>query len=458
MIKFPEGFYFGSATSATQSEGRVEGDGKGDNIWDLWFEKESYKFHNQIGPSKTSSFYENYKEDIKLLKATGQNSFRTSISWSRLFPKGYGEINQKSVEFYKDVFKRIKDEGLTLFINLYHFDMPVELQNIGGWENRDVVEHYANFAKTAFELFGEYVDRWFTFNEPIVHVECGYLLQYHYPLEVSPEKAILVGFHTQLASARAIEEFKKLNLTSKIGIVLNLTPAIPRSQHPKDLEAAKYAEMFAIRSFLDPSIKGTFQPELIDLLRQYNLLPTVDKQDLKIIKNNTIDFLGVNYYQPLRVKAVQYEIKKDAIFFPTNFYEPYEMPGRRINPHRGWEIDPSVVYNIAMYIKDNYNNIEWIMSENGMGVEGEEKFKVNGQIQDDYRIEFIKEHLTYLHKAIEEGANCIGYHVWTFIDCWSWLNSYKNRYGLVELNLETGERTIKKSGHWYKKLVENNGF
>lgn len=458
MIKFPKGFYFGSATSATQSEGRLENDNKGDNIWDLWYKKEPYKFYDRVGPENTSTFYKNYKEDIKLLKKTGHNSFRTSISWARLFPNGYGEINQDAVDFYLDAFKRIKDEGITLFINLYHFDMPVKLQEIGGWENREVVEYFASYAKTCFELFGDYVDRWYTFNEPIVHVEMGYLYQYHYPMEVDPKKAVLVGYHTQLASARAIEEFRKLGINKKIGIVLNLTPAIPRSNNPKDLEAADYAEMFAIRSFLDPSIKGEFQKEFVELLDNNNLLPKTEKKDLEVIKNNTIDFLGVNYYQPLRVKAVQYEIKKDAIFMPENYYEPYEMPGRRINEYRGWEIDPSVVYDIAVYIKDNYDNIEWIMSENGMGVEGENRFRENGQIQDDYRINFIKEHLEYLHKGIEYGSNCIGYHLWTFIDCWSWLNAYKNRYGLVELDLETGERRIKKSGEWFKKLTENNGF
>lgn len=458
MIKFPENFYWGSATSATQSEGHIEDDGKGDNVWDLWFKLEPYKFHNFVGPKDTSFFYKNYKQDIKFLKETGHNSFRTSISWSRLFPKGYGDINEKAVEFYTDVFKRIKEEGITLFINLFHFDMPVALQEIGGWENREVVEHFANYAKKCFELFGDYVDRWYTFNEPIVHVEMGYLYQHHYPMEVDPKKAVLVGYHTQLASARAIQEFRKTKLKTKIGIVLNLTPAVPRSKNPKDIEAAKYAEMFAIRSFLDPSVKGEFQKEFVELLRENKLLPSTDKADLKIIKENTVDYLGVNYYQPLRVKAPQYQIRQDALFMPENYYEPYIMPGRRINPHRGWEIDPSVLYDISIYIKENYSNIEWILSENGIGVENESKFKENNQINDRYRIEFIKEHLYYLHKGIQDGSNCIGYHLWTFIDCWSWLNSYKNRYGLVELDLETGERRIKKSGEWFKTLSENNGF
>lgn len=458
MRKFPKGFLWGSATSATQIEGASDRDGKKQNIWDLWYEKEPYKFINNIGPKEASGFYDNYIEDIKLLKKTGHNSFRTSISWSRLIPDGCGQVNQKAVDFYRDVFSRIKDENITLFVNLYHFDMPVAMQEIDGWNNIKVVDYYVNYAKTCFELFGDLVDRWFTFNEPIVHVECGYLYQYHYPMEVDPKKAVQVAFNTQLASSRAIQEFRKLSLDSKIGIVLNLTPAYPRSYNRKDIEAARYADLFATKSFLDPSVLGVYPKELVKILKEHDLYPQIEENDLEIIKNNTIDFLGVNYYQPLRVKQMIYQLKEDAIFMPTNFYDPYVMPGRRINPYRGWEIYPNAIYDIGMNIKNNYGNIEWLISENGMGVEDESRFKKDGQIQDDYRIEFFKEHLCFLHKAIEDGSNCIGYQVWTFIDCWSWLNSYKNRYGLVELNLETKERTIKKSGQWFKKLSEDNGF
>lgn len=143
---------------------------------------------------------------------------------------------------------------------------------------------------------------------------------------------------------------------------------------------------------------------------------------------------------------------------PSKYYLSYDMPGKRMNPYRGWEIYPKAIYDIAINIKENYNNIDWMITENGMGVENEERFRKDGRIEDDYRIDFIKEHLTYLSKAIDEGANCKGYHLWTFIDNWSWLNAYKNRYGLVEYKLETGQRLIKKSGLWFKKLSEEKGF
>ncbi|NBI07212.1 glycoside hydrolase family 1 protein [Senegalia massiliensis] len=458
MLRFPEKFYFGSASSATQSEGSFEGDGKGKDIWDQWFESEPEKFYGEVGPNKTTAMYKNYKEDIKLLKQTGHNSFRTSISWARLFPKGYGDVNEEAVKYYKDYFQRLKENDIEPFVNLFHFDMPMELQKIGGWENRKVVDYYREYAKTCFELFGDIVKRWFTFNEPIVHVECGYLNQYHYPMKVDAKLAVQVGYHTALASAYAIKEFKESKIDGKIGIVLNLSPAYPRSNNNEDLKAAEIAESFQNKSFLDPAIKGEFNELLVSLIKKHDLMPEYDREDLEIIKENTVDFLGVNYYQPVRVKAKEHLPNPNAPFLPTYYFDLYDMPGKKMNKYRGWEIYEKGIYDIALNIKNEYDNIEWMITENGMGVQDEDRFKKDGIIEDDYRIDFFKGHLKWLHKGIEEGSNCIGYHIWTPIDCWSWLNAYKNKYGLIELDLETQERTIKKSGYWFKQLSDNKGF
>ena len=458
MVNFPQDFYFGSATSAAQCEGAALAGGKGKNIWDLWYELEPDRFWGGVGPEDTSTFYRNYKEDIKLLKETGQNSFRTSISWARLFPEGKGAVNQEAVAFYTDLFTSLRENGIEPFVNLFHFDMPAALQEEGGWENREVADAYRDYARTCFELFGGIVKRWFTFNEPIVHVECGYLQNYHYPCKVDPKAAAVVAYHTALASALAVRAYHEMDQGGKIGIVLNLTPAYPRSSHPADVEAAKIAELFQNKSFLDPAVKGCYDPYLIELLRRHDVLPEAAPEDLEIIRANTVDFLGVNYYQPLRVCAKANQPNPAAPFMPEYYFDHYEMPGRKMNPYRGWEIYPKGLYDIAVNIRDNYGNIEWMVTENGIGVENEERFRENGQIQDDYRIDFYKDHLTWLHKGIEEGSNCIGYHVWTFIDCWSWLNAYKNRYGLVELDLKTQKRTVKKSGEWFRNLGENKGW
>ena len=170
-----------------------------------------------------------------------------------------------------------------------------------------------------------------------------------------------------------------------------------------------------------------------------------------------VDFLGVNYYQPIRVQAVE----QDNVHFPAkspgDFARGYDWPEKNMNPYRGWEIYPEGIYDIAIMIKDEYDNIPWYISENGMGVAEEERFAdEDGIIQDDYRIEFIRDHLTQILKSIEAGANCNGYHLWTFIDCWSWLNAYKNRYGFYRMDLETGNRIPKKSSFWMKTIIDKN--
>ncbi|HBB7782344.1 TPA: glycoside hydrolase family 1 protein, partial [Escherichia coli] len=151
-------------------------------------------------------------------------------------------------------------------------------------------------------------------------------------------------------------------------------------------------------------------------------------------------------------------VNPNAPFMPEWLFDYYEMPGRKMNPYRGWEIYEPGIYDIITNLRDNYGNPRCFISENGMGLENEQRFIQEGQVNDSYRIEFVAEHLKWLHKGISEGCNCLGYHMWTFIDNWSWLNAYKNRYGFVQLDLETQTRTIKKSGEWFATVAENNGF
>lgn len=460
QFKFPEDFWWGSSASATQTEGAADLDGKGKNIWDHWFEIEANRFFDGVGPQNTSQFYYKYKEDIQLMKEIGHNSFRLSISWSRLFPEGKGEMNEKAVEFYNNVIDALIAAEIEPFVNLYHFDMPMALQETGGWNNRETVDAYEKYAETCFSLFGDRVKKWFTHNEPIVPVEGGYLYDFHYPNEVNFQKAVQVAYHTILSSAKAIKIYKSMKLDGKIGIILNLTPSYPRSQHPADLKASVLCDAFFNRSFLDPSVKGTFPTELVDILKEEGYMPVIEDGDLTIIKENTVDLLGVNYYQPRRVKAKDSLPNPDGPFMPDRYFDNYIMPGRKMNVYRGWEIYEKGVYDILTNLKDNYGNIECFISENGMGVEGEERFRnEDGMIEDDYRIDFISEHLKWVHKALIEGSNVKGYHLWTFMDNWSWSNAYKNRYGFVSVNLEKdNERTVKKSGYWFKDVAANNGF
>lgn len=459
---FPENFLWGSATSGPQSEGRFNK--KHDSVFDYWYDIEPDAFFDKVGPNVASNFYNSYKEDLAMIKEIGLNSFRTSIQWTRLI-KDFetAEVDEDGVRFYNDMIDECLKNGLTPIMNLHHFDLPVELyKKYGGWESKHVVDLFVKFAEKAFELFGDRIKYWTTFNEPIVVVEGQYLYKFHYPCLVDGKKAVQVMFNINLASAKAIEAYRKGGYNKdggKIGIVLNLTPSYPRSESKEDLAAAKFADDFFNNSFLDPAIKGKFPEYLVEKLTEDKVLWEATEEEMDIIKNNTIDFLGVNYYQPRRVKAKEEAYDETLGWMPDKYFDNYIMPGRRMNPYRGWEIYPEAMHDIAMNLKNNYNNILWYISENGMGVEGEDRYKnEDGIIEDDYRIDFIKEHLEHLHRGIEEGSNCFGYHTWTPIDCWSWLNAYKNRYGYISVDLDTQKKTIKKSGRWIKEVTENNGF
>lgn len=254
--RFPENFWWGSACSALQTEGDSLNGGKSQTTWDVWFDRQPGRFHQGVGPANTSTFYQHWKQDIALLKQLKHNSFRTSLSWSRLIPDGTGDVNPEAVEFYNNVIDELLAQGITPFFTLFHFDMPMVMQEKGGWENREVVEAFGRYAQTCFTLFGNRVKHWFTFNEPIVPVEGGYLYDFHYPNVVDFKRAATVAYHTVLAHSTAVRAYRAGNYGGEIGVILNLTPSYPRSQHPADVKAAHHADLLFNRSFLDPVLKG----------------------------------------------------------------------------------------------------------------------------------------------------------------------------------------------------------
>ena len=460
--KFPENFWWGAATSGPQSEGRFHKAHR--SVFDYWFDTDPQAFFHQVGPNTASNFYNSYKEDIAMMKEIGLNSVRTSIQWTRLM-KDFetGETDADGVRFYNAVIDEFLRQGITPVMNLHHFDLPIELyEKYGGWASKKVVDLFVVFAKKCFELFGDRVKHWVTFNEPMVVAEGEYLYQFHYPNLVDGKTAVQVVYNLNLASAKAIAAFHASSCAAqggKIGIVLNLTPAYPRSDAEEDKKAAAFAEDFKNRSFLEPAVHGVFPESLTGVLQRDGVLWQSTPEEMEIIHQNTVDFLGVNYYQPFRAKAREIPFDESSGWMPDKYFDAYEMPGRRMNPYRGWEIYPQAIYDIAINVRDNYDNIPWYISENGMGVEGEEKFThADGYVEDDYRIDFYKEHLGWLHKGIEEGSNCFGFHAWTPIDCWSWSNAYKNRYGYIAVDLATQKKTIKKSGQWIKEVAMHNGF
>ncbi|PSC77215.1 6-phospho-beta-glucosidase, partial [Mammaliicoccus sciuri] len=190
-----------------------------------------------------------------------------SISWTRLINQSSNKINEDAVQFYNKVIDSLIENNIEPFVNLYHFDMPYEKQKEGGFESLEVVEGYVDYSRKCFELFADRVKYWFTFNEPIVPVEGGYLYNFHYPNIVDAKRGFQVAYNTILANAKVIKEYKESGYDGKIGIILNLTPSYPRSKNEADVKAAEIADLFFNRSFLDPVTKGYYPEQLVDIIK-----------------------------------------------------------------------------------------------------------------------------------------------------------------------------------------------
>ncbi|MCY8561744.1 glycoside hydrolase family 1 protein [Bacillus sonorensis] len=464
--KIPGGFILGAAASAWQTEGW---DGKRpsqDSYLDMWYKNDPHVWHEGYGPAVATDFYNRYKEDIQYMKEIGLTHYRTSINWSRfLLDYETAEVDEVYAGYLDDVINELIRCGVEPMICLEHYEIPAVLfEKYGGWGSKDVIDLFAAYAEKVFERYGDRVKYWFTFNEPIVPQTRIYLDALRYPYEQNTKKWMQWNFNKALATARVIKLFQAgkhvYREDAKIGVILNQEVAYARSSAPHDQQAAFIYDLFFNRVFLDPSIKGVYPDELMELLIKHDILFDHDKEELDIIRKHTVDFVGINLYHPQRVKAPSRQWNESTPFHPAYYYEHFQLPGRKMNPYRGWEIYPRIVYDMGMRLKNEYGNIGWLIAENGMGVEQEERFKnEEGIIQDDYRIAFISSHLAEAMKAIAAGSNCKGYMLWAFTDNVSPMNAFKNRYGLVEIQLEENRnRVLKKSADFYRNIIENRQF
>lgn len=461
-IDIPNDFILGAAASAWQTEGWKGKKPHQDSYIDLWYKEGYHVWHEGYGPAGATNFYERYPEDVALMKEIGLSHYRTSINWSRfLIDYENGIVDETYARYIDDFINELLEAGVEPMFCLEHYELPaVLLEKYGGWSSKHVVELFVLYAEKVFERYGDRVKHWFTFNEPIVVQTRVYLDAIRYPFEQNTKKWMQWNYHKALATAKVVKLFQETGLKesagAKIGVILNPEVTYARSTAPHDQEAARMYDLFFNRVFLDPSIKGEYPEELLDVLKKHDILFDATEEELQLIKDHTVDVVGLNLYYPHRVKAPSKAWNENTPFHPSYYYDLFELPGRKMNPFRGWEIYPNIVYDMGMRIKEEYGNIEWFVAENGMGVEQEERFKnEDGVIDDQYRISFISQHLKKALQAKKEGSNCKGYMLWAFTDNVSPMNAFKNRYGLVEIQLENARnRQMKASGYWFKTLIQ----
>lgn len=464
-ITIPEDFFLGAAASAWQTEGWTGKKKTQDSYIDLWYKENKEVWHKGYGPAIATDYYNRYKEDVSYMKEIGLQTYRTSLNWSR-FLTDYENVivDEEYAEYFGRMLDEIIKQGIEPMICLEHYEIPRELfEKYDGFGSKHVVYLFVEYAKKAFERFGDKVKYWFAFNEPVVVQTRIHLDALRYPFYQDSKAWMQWNYNKALATNMVMNIFKNAGYPAKgykFGTIINVETVYPRGNNANDLEAANKYDLFYNRVFLDPAIKGEYEEGFFELLKKHDIMIDYNEEELEIIKNNTLDWVGINLYHPNRVKFRTSAVHPDAPFHPDYYFEEFNMPGKKMNIHRGWEIYPKIMYDMGMRIKNDYGNIEWFVAESGMGVENENLNKdSSGTIQDDYRIHFIKTHLEWLLKAKDEGSNCSGYMLWAFTDNVSPMNAFKNRYGLVEIDLENNRnRNLKKSAYFYKDMIQSKVF
>jgi beta-glucosidase/6-phospho-beta-glucosidase/beta-galactosidase len=456
-------FLWGSATSAYQCEGAWNEDGKGPSQWDEFCHTSDLNINNVTGDI-SCDHYHRYEEDIKMMAECGQNTYRFSISWPRVLPEGTGKVNHKGINFYNRVINTCLKYGIVPNVTLFHYDLPAAIADKGGWENRKTVDDFVNYAKICFEAFGDRVPLWATLNEPRYYDYCSYAAGNYPPNVQDFNRFACVGYNLLLASAKAINEFRKGNYIGKIGLVEAAGNVETEGNDEANKIAYHNADLFYNKWITDTCIKGYFPNDLIPKLKDSNIdLSFIKDGDKPIFMNGTVDFLGVNIYSRSYVKPYtsgETRINVNNVGADSNIKEGVVIKGwfetaydDKIRRNLwGREIYPKCMYDELMELKDKYGDIPIYVTENGHGCY---ENIIDGEINDDERIEILQEFIDWMIKAKEEGVNVKGYYVWSAMDLYSWINGYKKRYGLVYVDFDNNNKRIpKKSYYWYKNLIE----
>ncbi|MCA9766477.1 MAG: glycoside hydrolase family 1 protein [Carnobacterium sp.] len=465
-MKFPEKFLIGAASASYQVEGAWDEDGKGVSNWDV-FSKIDGKTYQGTNGDVAVDHYHRYKEDIALMAEMGLESYRFSIAWTRLYPNGDGVLNQKGLDFYNAIIDECLKNNIIPFVTLYHWDLPQELESNGGWTNVRTLRAFEQYADTCFKAFGDRVKHWITFNETVIFSRHGYVFGAHPPGRLNDFKNYYqVLHHVFLTHAKVVLNFKQSGYQGDIGITHVFNPAFPADDKQSSKEAADHANMYDTFFFYDPILKGTYPEYVLTQLKEKGYDFILSKEDQATLKEAAPlnDFIGINYYQPMRVitneskgsremtreastggaGAVSYDGVYQTVKIPTHSYTKW-----------GWEISPEALLDGMHLLKEHYGDIPIYITENGLG---DEDPIIEGEIKDTARIDYIEKHLHFVKKGISEDLNIQGYFAWSVIDLLSWLNGYKKQYGFIYVDHDNNlDRKKKDSFYWYQEVIATRG-
>lgn len=438
---FGEDFLWGTACAAYQIEGAWNESGKGPSIWDDFTHKKG-KVHNNETGDIAVDFYHRYKEDIGLNKEMGFKVFRFSISWSRIFPNGIGQVNPEGVAFYHDVIDECLKQGVEPWITIYHWDLPSALEEKGGWLNRDIVQWFADYTTFCGKEYGDKVKNWMVMNEPAGFVGLGYMLGYHAPGKKGINKFLKATHHTCLSMAAAGIVLRANVKNANIGCTFSCSQVKPHKGLEKNHKAVEKIDALLNRLFIEPSLGLGYPYDVFTQLKRIEkYFEEGDEERLKF----DFDFIGLQNYFPVVAKRSLIPI----------VWAKQVPPKKRNVPvnEMGFEINPEGIYHILKQFGeyDGIKNI--IVTENGVCVK--DSLTADG-IHDPERIAFFQSYLANIYKAKQEGVPVNGYFVWSLTDNFEWSEGFEPRFGLVYVNYDTLERTMKDSGKWFQKELRKN--
>lgn len=423
-------FIYGVATASFQIEGGASS--RLPCIWDTFCDTPNKVADGSNGLVACDHF-NLWQQDIELIDSLGVDAYRLSVSWPRVITES-GELNQAGVQYYLNILDELKAKNIKAFVTLYHWDLPQHLENNGGWLNRETAYKFQDYADKISKAFGDRVYAYATLNEPFCSAFLGYEAGIHAPGIVGKEFGKKAAHHLLLGHGLAMQVLAKNSPNSKNGIVLNFTPCYPETDSPGDIAATAFADDYFNQWYIKPLFDAKY-PEILAQLPQENH-PEIMDGDMEII-SHSMDFLGVNFY----TRAI-YRADADEVFFQIDPPEP--------RTDIGWEIYPKAFSELLVSLNEKYSLPPIYITENGAAMADK---LVDGVVNDEDRIDYYQNHLNAVNDAIIQGVKIDGYFAWSLMDNFEWAEGYLKRFGIVYVDYDSQERTIKASGHAYKALI-----
>jgi len=433
VYKFPNNFLWGAATASYQIEGAWNEDGKGESIWDRFSHTPGKVANNDTG-DVACDHYHRYQDDIALMHSLGLKAYRFSVSWTRILPAGKGVVNAGGLDFYDRLVDALCAANIEPFITLHHWDYPQALYEEGGWLDCDNLGYFADYAAIVSKRLGDRISKWTTFNEPAVIAWDGYIGGEHAPGEKDPLKGRQVAHNLMVAHGMAVQAIRGVDPKLEVGIALNQWMADATDDDPQSISNAEKAWNVGETAFLHPIFKGYYHPEFVEFAGG---LPEIKSGDMALISQKQ-DFLGINFYSRNLYDKHGHVDRVDGSEYTT----------------MDWEVCAPALRRMLNKINDNYDIPPIYITENGAAFD--DVVSNDGKIHDERRLDYLKNHFIQTHHAMQDGVDVRGYFIWSLLDNFEWGHGYTKRFGIIRLEYETQERTVKDSGEWYSMVIASN--